>query len=225
MSHLRLTTLITLTSLITACAQSNSVNTETSNPPVSGTEISPGIPLPDDGLVPESKSLDGEQAVLASQNPPAKLRVVSEDIYTAVPVSNPEVIRYDRYTLVGSSPVGGQKYLLDQLVSVNMGKNYGISVEQGIWNTLQNTGFTLCSPTQYEVQMLFGLQLPKVHYKFGPMKLRDALQMLAGEAYKLTLNDPLRQVCFERRKEVDIPSSTPKIRLETVSGYEWRERD
>ncbi|CAM3801836.1 hypothetical protein ACLS0F_10795 [Avibacterium endocarditidis] len=140
-------------------------------------------------------------------------RVVQEDIYQSSEYQKyPEVVRYDRYTLISTSPMGGQKYLLDQLVSVNMvgkGTNkYLLSVRQGLEKTLNNTGYTLCRLSSPEITHLFNLPLPKVHYKFGPMKLRDALQMLAGEAHELTVNDSKREVCFERRLALPIPAET-----------------
>lgn len=146
-------------------------------------------------------------------------RKVEEDIYLSLYQEHPEVVRYDRYTLVASSPNGGQKYLLEQLVQVNMlGKKkvYTLSVEQGLWHTLKQTGFTLCSTASADVKALFRLQLPKVHYQFGPMRLREALQMIAGEAYQLTVNDSIRQVCFERRDTLpNVRAVLPQVEATT----------
>lgn len=191
-----LSTLLSL-GLIGCTAHSTQHNAKSDN------TLSPGNPLP----------LDMQVNDLASSEPNAVLkpipieqgRKVEEDIYTTNYQDHPDVVRYGRYTLVSSSPVGGQKYLLEQLVQVNMNgkkKVYTLSVEQGLWNTLKDTGFTLCSVTSPEVRSLFNHKLPKVHYQFGPMRLREALQMISGEAYELTVNDTLRQVCFERRKVV-----------------------
>lgn len=130
--------------------------------------------------------------------PLVRHRTIKDDIYTEDYKENPEVVRYDRYLLVDSSPEDGQKYLLEQMVTVKM-KGSGLTVEQGMWNTLNGTGYRLCSPIEQSVVSLFGLPLPKVHYKFGPVRLRDAMQMLAGEAYELTLNDALRQLCYVPR--------------------------
>lgn len=145
----------------------------------------------------------------AEVKPLIQHRVVKDDIYTAAIETHPEVVRYDRYLLVDSEPQDGQKYLLEQMVTINM-KGSGLSVESGMWNTLSGTGYTLCSPINQAVSALFRLQLPKVHYKFGPVRLRDALQMLAGEAYELTVNDALRQICYVPRVG-DVPTkATPK---------------
>lgn len=180
--------------------------------------LPPGNPLPAGMLVPDSLASMDESPPHFKPLSLEQTRKVENDIYTTNYQEYPEVVRYDRYTLVSSSPVGGQKYLLEQLVQVDMlgkKKSYTLSVEQGLWNTLKNTGFTLCSVTSPEVQSLFHHQLPKVHYKFGPMRLREALQMLSGEAYELTVNDTLRQVCFERRAVVPkMVAPQPKIETE-----------
>lgn len=139
-------------------------------------------------------------------------RVITPDIYQYTPEA-PEVVRYDRYLLVGSSPQEGQKYLLEQLVNVKISlkkKEKGKTIRQGLETTLANTGFTLCHTNQSEVSTLFSLPLPKIHYSFGAMKLREALQMIAGPAYDLTVNDISRTVCFKPRpveKRVVIPTT------------------
>lgn len=142
-------------------------------------------------------------------------RVITPDIYQYTPEA-PEVVRYDRYLLVGSSPQEGQKYLLEQLINVKVptGKGrkqvFNATVRQGLESTLAHTGFTLCRISQPEVSTLFSLPLPKIHYSFGTMKLREALQMIAGPAYDLTVNDISRTVCFKPRpveKRVVIPTT------------------
>ncbi|OOF59739.1 PilL N-terminal domain-containing protein [Rodentibacter myodis] len=149
-------------------------------------------------------------------------RKVRNDIYTNTTYEEyPEVIRYGRYTLVTSAPIGGQKYLLEQLVDVNVPvkkKQYTATVRQGLQTTLNNTGYNLCAfPADDDARQLFGRPLPKVHYKFGAMRLRDALQMLVGEAFELVVDDTRRQVCFEKRSSIPLPSP-PKERVDADVG-------
>lgn len=196
---------------LVGCANHTNLNTNKAD-----MSLKPGNPLPQHMQVQEFSNELNPSILKPVQ--PVQGRKVEEDIYTSTYQEHPEVVRYDRYTLVTSSPVGGQKYLLEQLVTVNMkGKNkkktYNLTVEQGIWNTLKNTGFTLCSTTTPEVRSLFSHQLPSVHYQFGPMRLREALQMLSGEAYELTVDDTLRQVCFARRNTVP-RMIAPKLKVE-----------
>ncbi|MDG2961723.1 PFGI-1 class ICE element type IV pilus protein PilL2 [Exercitatus varius] len=148
-------------------------------------------------------------------------RTIAPDLYQEPFQERPEVVRYGRYTLVSASPEMGQRYLLDQLVTVKVPqrskKVFSATVEQGLNATLKNTGLTLCTgyaqTTPVEVQTLFSRALPKIHYAFGPMKLREALQMLAGPAYELTLNDIQRMVCFKPRAVV---SDTPEAKAVEV---------
>ena len=133
-------------------------------------------------------------------------RVIQPDIYVHDYPATPEVLREGRYTLVALAPEDGQKYLLDQSVTVTVPqknkKVFNANVENGLAATLKNTGLELCHRFNHNeptLPTLFSRQLPKVHYQFGPMKLREALQMLAGPAYEITLNDITRTVCFKQR--------------------------
>lgn len=164
---------------------------------INSPETNPHYPLPPENFAP------------VEFKPLIQHRIVKDDIYTETAELNPEVVRYDRYLLVDSKPQDGQKYLLEQMVTVNM-KGFGLTVENGMWNTLNGTGYTLCSPVNQSVSSLFGLSLPNVHYKFGPVRLRDAMQMLAGEAYSLTVNDALRQVCYSPRMNYVPTKTLPK---------------
>lgn len=167
------------------------------------------------GWVPEGQEAANQQTTVSDFTPmeikPVVYhRVVKDDIYTAGFEPNPEVVRYDRYLLVDSKPEDGQKYLLEQIISVDM-KGFGLTVEQGMWNALSNTGYSLCTPYNQAVASLFSLQLPKVHYKFGPVRLRDAMQMLAGAAYELTTNDAIRQICYAPRAGELLTRPEPKL--------------
>ncbi|MGR3808178.1 PFGI-1 class ICE element type IV pilus protein PilL2 [Pasteurella testudinis] len=176
-------------------------------------DTSQSYPLPENPVL-ESHPINQEKIVLNQQLSPPKPqeRVITPDIYQTTYTENPEVVRYDRYLLLGAAPQGGQKYLLDQLVEVNVTqrnkKQFTATVEQGFRTALKDSGLQLCSGHS-DVSVLFSRPLPKVHYRFGPMQLRDALQMLAGPAYELTLNDITRTVCFNQR---DVPQvRSPKV--------------
>lgn len=154
----------------------------------------------------------------------AKDRIVFPDIYQTDSAGKTEVLREGRYTLVNISPEEGQKYLLDQSVTVDMlgkkRKSISATVEQGLHAALRESGLSLCSSmgaNDQGLSTLFYLPLPKVHYQFGPMALRDALQMLAGPGYEMTLNDVTRIVCFKQRPNVPKPISGEKQTIETTT--------
>lgn len=199
--------------LLVGCAQQHT-NTDD--------KLSNGIPLPSPEEEIHTVKNEASTPALLQPEPINLYRKVDEDIYTSNYDEHPEVIRYDRYTLVTSTPVDGQKYLLDQLVNVNIKtgtSGYNLNVQQGIQQTLRDTGFVVCQlPVDPNTRTLFQRPLPKVHYKFGTMKLRDALQMLVGEAYELVVDDSLREVCFERRAVV--PKRTdPQPQIQSEPGY------
>lgn len=146
-------------------------------------------------------------------------QVIVPDIYQTIDESKAQIIRQGRYTLVNTSPEEGKKYLLEQMVTVNMKpKRKGGSmatVEQGLKTTLLETGLRLCLGSSLnQTAALFSLPLPKIHRQFGPIKLREALQMLAGPAYYVTLNDITRTVCFKPR---ETPINVEQKRIEIIS--------
>lgn len=149
-------------------------------------------------------------------------RIVQPDIYLNDHPATPEVLREGRYTLVSLAPEDGQKYLLDQSVTVTVPQHnkkvFNANVENGLSATLNNTGLALCqrfNNNEPTLPTLFSRPLPKVHYQFGPVKLREALQMLAGPAYEITLNDITRTVCFKQRSSVPQNITTRHYPIET----------
>lgn len=172
--------------------------------------------------LPEFPNVQTTNSQLKPIPPEPQARVVQSDIYQYYAPSNTEVIRDGRYTLVSISPEDGQKFLLEQVVSVNISpknkRNYTKTVEQGLRSTLQHTGLDLCYPSgidvDHNVSTLFSRPLPKVHYQFGPMKLYEALQMIAGPAYEMTLNDVSRTICFKTRT---VPENLQKRPIEEIT--------
>lgn len=178
-------------------------------------------PLPDFGNDPVNTQLKPIP-------PEPEARVVQMDIYQYNSPLNTEVIRDGRYTLVSIAPEDGQKFLLEQVVSVNIlpknKRNFSKTVEQGLRSTLQHTGLDLCYPmginVDHNVSTLFSRPLPKVHYQFGPMKLYEALQMIAGPAYEMTLNDVTRTVCFKTRNAPVVLQKKPLEEVTTTTTTE-----
>ncbi|VEJ09380.1 PFGI-1 class ICE element type IV pilus protein PilL2 [Actinobacillus delphinicola] len=139
---------------------------------------------------------------------------VDPDIYTT-PKTSPEVIQNGRYTLVSSSPIGGQKYLLQQFVNLKLPLKRYFTVQQGLEQVLKGTGYSLCSGfSANKMQFLFNRPLPVVHYHFNTMPLKDALQMLVGSAYRLVANESRREVCFMPRDELTV--TTPLMAIKGV---------
>lgn len=118
-------------------------------------------------------------------------------------VKKTETIQTDRYTLVDlDDPT--KNYVLDQLIDTSLPKNLSLSVNEGMEYVLNQSGYTLCHNTK--VNTLYDKKLPKIHYKMGPVKLSDALQIMAGPAWFLTIDDVEREVCFTLGEGYEIKS-------------------
>jgi type IV pili sensor histidine kinase/response regulator len=116
---------------------------------------------------------------------------------TSSPV--PEVLpltRQGRYTLVELAPEAAQRDLLRQLVEISIPPTLAATVGEALRHLLRHSGYRLCETPD---AALDGLPLPAAHRRLGPMTLRDALLTLAGPAWKLSVDDFSRQVCFTRR--------------------------
>ncbi|MFK9003032.1 PFGI-1 class ICE element type IV pilus protein PilL2 [Pseudomonas pergaminensis] len=113
--------------------------------------------------------------------------------------SHPTELRYGRYTLVSTEPTTEQRNLLAQIVDVSIPSNLNPSVQEAMHYVLQRSGYSLC-PVAEPVKIMFTRSLPAAHYRLGPISLRNALQVLAGPAWQLTVDEVSRSVCFERLK-------------------------
>lgn len=138
-----------------------------------------------------------ERRVVTGPNPPQR-GIVSADVYDQdlLPV---EVLRTGRYQLVSTRAPLGQRHLLEQTVDVRIPPSVSTTVGDGIRYTLQHTGYALCTPERDHQRWLFSRPLPAAHYRLGPMPLREALQVLAGDAWELEEDPVRRQVCYEQR--------------------------
>ncbi|WP_111414512.1 PilL N-terminal domain-containing protein [Billgrantia lactosivorans] len=110
-----------------------------------------------------------------------------------------EVLRTARYQLVSTRAPLGQRQLLEQYVNVRVPSDVSTTVGDGIEYALRNTGYSLCHPNANPQRWLFSRPLPAIHYRLGPMPLREALQVLAGDAWELDVDPVRREVCFEQR--------------------------
>ena len=112
---------------------------------------------------------------------------------------HPAELRYGRYTLVSTEPSTEQRDLLAQIIDVSIPSSLSPSVQEALQYVLQRSGYSLC-PVTAAVKVLFTRPLPAAHYRLGPIPLRSALQVLAGPAWQLTIDEVSRSVCFEWQK-------------------------
>ena len=127
-------------------------------------------------------------------------------------------LRYGRYTLVSTAPTTEQQDLLAQIIDVSIPSSLSPSVQDALHYVLLRSGYSLCPDTS-SITVLFSRPLPAAHYRLGPIPLRNALQVLAGPAWQLTVNDVNRSVCFEPQKNgtrstpiIPAPSRSVEVR-------------
>ncbi len=149
----------------------------------------------------------------SSQNP----ELLSPDLYSSGAKSGQEpMVRYGRYALVNTAPEAEQRDLMAQIIDVSIPPNMHPSVQDAMQYVVSRSGYTLCPPTTGHVNILFTRPLPAAQYKLGPMSLRNTLQVLAGPAWQVKVNEVTRGVCFVLRPGFQLPE-TPKAVAQTSS--------
>lgn len=114
---------------------------------------------------------------------------------------SPEVVRYDRYTLVSTRPADSQRDPLNQMIDITMPPQLVRSVGDGFRYLLLESGYSLCPSTSSTFSELLGRPLPGVQRNIGPVRLSEALQIVAGPAWRLRVDDVNREICFVLRDE------------------------
>ncbi|VXD06577.1 conserved exported hypothetical protein [Enterobacterales bacterium 8AC] len=115
-----------------------------------------------------------------------------------------EVVRYDRYLLVSTSPSQAQRAPLEQVIDIRIPASLSPTVADAMRYALRQSGFSLCSITSAN-RVLYNQALPAVHYQLGPIRLSEALQILAGPAWQLEVDAVQRVVCHSLRDGFRLP--------------------
>lgn len=120
----------------------------------------------------------------------------------------PEVVRYDRYLLVSTAPSQAQRMPLEQVIDIRIPASLSPTVADAMRYVLRQSGFSLCAMTSAN-RVLYRQPLPAVHYQPGPVRLSEALQILAGPAWQLDIDAVQRVVCHSLRKGYHLPPEPP----------------
>ena len=111
-------------------------------------------------------------------------------------------LRLDRYTLQPQNPTAEQLDLLATVVETQFPESIA-TVGAAIDYLLERSGYRRIPSESTAAGM--SLPLPKVHQHIGPLKLRDALQTIAGPALKLRENSETRVIWFEKTAGSELP--------------------
>ncbi|RQM36394.1 PFGI-1 class ICE element type IV pilus protein PilL2 [Erwinia psidii] len=134
---------------------------------------------------------------------------VTRNVQTVAPdeyARTPEVVRYDRYLLVSTDPMAVQRDPLSQIIDIRIPSSLHPTVADALRYTLKQSGYSLCA-TGPANGVLYRQPLPAVQYQLGPMRLRTALQVMAGPAWQLEVDDVQRVVCHSLRDGYQLPAS------------------
>lgn len=105
------------------------------------------------------------------------------------------VLRQGRYTLIELRPEPSQADLQQQIIDLRIPAIGAPTVGDGMRYVLRHSGYQLCSGDP-ALASLWALPLPAAHMQLGPLPLNQVLQLLAGSAWRLSVDERARQVCF-----------------------------
>ena len=138
--------------------------------------------------------------------------ILTRNVQVVVPDSyavTPEVVRYDRYLLIDTSPNAAQIAPLEQIIDVRIPASFTPNIDDAMRYVLRQSGYSLCRIDDSN-SVLYNQILPAVHYHLGPMRLSQALQIMAGPAWQLEVDAVQRVVCHSLRGGFQLPKPVNK---------------
>lgn len=120
------------------------------------------------------------------------LILIAADGIVSASEAPPSVVRYDRYLLISTPP---QQPPLEQLTTLFIPPGFHPTVGEALQYLLRDSGYSLCLPDSQRAR-LYAFPLPLSQYHTGPVRIRTALQMLAGTDWRLDISDARREACF-----------------------------
>lgn len=124
----------------------------------------------------------------------------SQSVTNTTPVA--EVVHISRYTLVDITPADALRSPLRQIATRTLPapkKNHPMLTRGDAMHAwLHDTGYGLCLPIAGDASQLFNSPLPEIQRSMGPMRIDAALQVLAGSAWTMTVDEVSRTICWLR---------------------------
>ncbi|HCA7140267.1 TPA: response regulator [Klebsiella michiganensis] len=137
--------------------------------------------------------------LLTACAPKSVTRPESAPVISASPTPV-EVVHTARYTLVSLTQDEVLRYPLRQVASHSFPapKKNGKLPTRGdalqLW--LTGTGYGLCLPVTDDSRQLFSSPLPDIQRSAGPIRIDDALKIIAGPAWTMAVDEVTRTICF-----------------------------
>lgn len=113
-----------------------------------------------------------------------------------------EVVPTDRYTLTKIDAKGDQKQPLTAILTMTFGMDVR-TVGEALTETLNGSGYRWEQHT--DDGSLSTLPLPSVVRNLGPLRLKDALETIAGPAWLLRVDELHRSVWFDINPTLALP--------------------
>ncbi|NWE68841.1 pilus assembly protein [Pseudomonas gingeri] len=111
------------------------------------------------------------------------------------------LLRIDRYTLADTRPRSDQLDLLSQVIDIRIPEGAKPTVQEAMGHVLRQSGYGLCPAPAGgagDIRVLYAHPPPAAHYRLGPVTVRNALLTLAGQAWRLEVDEYARRICFVR---------------------------
>ncbi len=141
----------------------------------------------------------------------------------SLPHQNESVLSVSRYVDILPGPTNAQRNPMNMVLPHISFKHNIKSVGQAINYLLSDTGYKLTRHhPDKRVIKLFRLPLPKIHRNMGPLTLSQALTVLAGEPWLLSVDPINRLVSFElpghfKTQASVVETQSAKIKKQTIT--------
>lgn len=150
-----------------------------------------------------------QQTTTSSARDSAFAQAVKPPAVADIYQRSPEVTRSGRYTLVNVKSADAQREPLNQLIDITMPGQLVNTVGDGFRYLLFQSGYALCGRYGADFAELLNRPLPAVQRKIGPMRLSEALQVVAGPAWRMSVDEVNREVCFVLRDAYQAQAKAP----------------
>lgn len=126
--------------------------------------------------------------------------------YASAGLDNNERVHTDRYTLVAVGAQDEQRQPLSAVIAVSLGKEV-VTVGDAINEVLKGSGYRWTRDFT-EDQLFDKLPLPEVARELGPLRVKDAIETLVGDAWVVEISDLYRTVRFQIKEGVGYDTTT-----------------